>query len=313
MKNYFDFQLKGKDLLSLWLIFYVIFLIPYIFWIYRLQAFKNVEGKPPVWMIFLFIPLILIALIWTFYFSKKVLQNIQFKDHSIRCDFDLNKYLGVILSGLFLSIITLGVYIPWFIRNYQRFFINNSSWKDSNFAFLGKGHKLFVIFLLYFLIPIIIISIILYALYGLDYDKNPSGSVSFIRQLLTQILLIPYTYLVYKWAVNINYKEYNITWHTEFWPSVWKIFTQVFLTIITFGIYWPAAFLKLYTYFAERTKTNIVADHQITFGFEPDMWNDFLFLWGQTLLTIITLGIYYPWAFCKIGNRILGKTYLQSA
>lgn len=27
--------------------------------------------------------------------------------------------------------------------------------------------------------------------------------------------------------------------------------------------------------------------------------------WGQTLLAIITLEIYYPWAFAKIGQRFL--------
>jgi len=28
-------------------------------------------------------------------------------------------------------------------------------------------------------------------------------------------------------------------------------------------------------------------------------------------LTIITLGIYYPWAYCNITGRILSKTYTE--
>jgi len=311
MKNYFDFQLKGKDFLSLWLIFYVLFIIPYVFWVYRLQSFKNVSEKPPVWMIFLFIPLILIAFIWTFYFIRIVLKNIKLKEDLIRCDYDFGQYLGIICLGLFLSVITLGIYVPWFMRNCYRFFVNNSSWKDNNFSFLGKGGKLFIIALLYFILPIFVISFLLAGVYGPELVKNPSGSYLFIRQSLIQIIMIPFIYLVYKWRVNIAYKEYNIKWETEFWPSVLKIFVQAIFTVITFGIYAPMAFLKLYTYFAGKTGTNVVDNQKITFGYDLDAWNDFLFLWGQLLLTAVTLGIYYPWALCKIGKRISEKTYMQ--
>ena len=47
----------------------------------------------------------------------------------------------------------------------------------------------------------------------------------------------------------------------------------------------------------------------MNFGFELEPIPDFLFIWGQTLLAIITLGIYYPWAMAKIGKRVLAKTY----
>lgn len=70
--------------------------------------------------------------------------------------------------------------------------------------------------------------------------------------------------------------------------------------------------LKLYKYFVEKTvATN--DSRKLTFGYDIEPSQDFLFIWGQTLLSIITLGIYYPWAFCKIGSRVLSKTYLEEA
>jgi hypothetical protein len=72
----------------------------------------------------------------------------------------------------------------------------------------------------------------------------------------------------------------------------------------------PMAILRLYKYFSEKTIATS-PERKLKFGYAIDQLNDFLFIWGQTLLTIITLGIYYPWAFCKIGKRVLSKTYLR--
>ena len=40
--------------------------------------------------------------------------------------------------------------------------------------------------------------------------------------------------------------------------------------------------------------------------------DDFKFMWKQILLTAITFGIYYPWAFSRIVNRVLTQTYLST-
>ena len=123
------------------------------------------------------------------------------------------------------------------------------------------------------------------------------------------IIMIPYMYLMYKWMIDIKYKDYHIKWKTDFFESCGKILVEVLLIMITVGIYMPLAYLKLFKYFSERTIAE-KADSSLQFGYELDSKNDFLFIWGQLLLTIITLGIYYPWAYAKIGKRILEKTYV---
>lgn len=308
MKNYFSFNLTGKKLLPIWILYLVLFMAPYIALVVKM---KSIE--PGSNFTFFFFPsivlLIVIAFVLTFYIAKLVIENVAFKDKSVVFNGSLGNYIGTVLLGLFLSIITLGVYMAWFIRNVHRFFINNSSYDSQPFKFQGKGGKLFVILLLTIFLPTILLSILMVK-FVVANNGVPAPSFMIIQQLVTMLIMIPYTYLVYKWMIDIEYKDYKIAWETNFWNSCGKIAVEMVLAIITLGIYMPLAMVRLYKYFAGKT-TASKDDEKLMFGYDIQQLNDFLFIWGQTLLTIITLGIYYPWAMCKIGKRIIGNTYLQ--
>lgn len=308
MKNYFGFTLTGKKLLPIWLIFYFLFIVPYVTLI--LQMKKIQPGASPSGMLFLFLFfLILIAFFITFYLAKLMIENFQYKDNPISFNGKFGKFVGLVLGGLVLSIITLGIYMAWFIRNMHRFFVNNSVFENEPFKFQGKGGRLFVILLLTIFLPILVLTIIMTKVF-MTNPEHVSSSYIFIQQIITWIIMIPYMYFIYKWMVNIDYKSYNIRWETEFWNSCGKLALEIFLSIITIGIYFPLAIIKLYAYFTERTIAQS-GDIKRKFGFDKDNVNDFLFIWGQTLITIITLGFYYPWAISKIGTRILNRTYLE--
>jgi uncharacterized membrane protein YjgN (DUF898 family) len=249
-------------------------------------------------------------MVWTICFFKLVLENIGLKETTIQCNFNIWKFIGLICLGMFLTIITLGIYSPWLVRDLQRFTAENSSWRGSNFSFRGKGGALFLITTLTLIIPILLM-VVFQIVYFKEQITNPTNTFTGMRQLLMMIVLVPYMYFVYKWAVKFNYREYQIGWNTRFWPSSGKILLEMALSIITFGIYIPLAYLRLYEYFSERTGSNTVDNQRLKFGYDLEEWNDFTFVWGQTLLALITLGIYYPWAFAKIGQRVLGKTYME--
>jgi uncharacterized membrane protein YjgN (DUF898 family) len=312
MKNYFNFNLTGRKLFPIWLLFLLIVIVPYIF------AANNLKGLQPneiqFWLVFAALFLIfIIAYILMFPFAKLAIEGVVYQDQSLVFYGPFLKYIGTILLGSLLSLITLGIYIPWFTRNINRLFIDNSSYNSQNFKFNGEGGKLFVIITLSIVIPVIVIGIIL----GITVAKylpaaNAADSLTFslFQQLFTTIVVIPYMYLNYKWLVNIDYKNYTISWDTDFWASCGKIFVEIILAFITIGIYMPMASLRLYKYFAERT-TAVSENSKLKFGYDIEPKDDFLFIWGQTLLTIITIGIYFPWAYCKIGSRIAGKTYLE--
>jgi len=304
MKNYFGFNLTGKKLLPIWLVFYFLFIVPYAILIIKMKNIQP-ETSPSV-MIFIFLVfLILVAYLISFYLAKIMIEHFLYKEKSISFTGKFGKFVGLILGGLLLSIITLGVYLAWFIRSIYSFFVNNSAYENESFTFQGKGGRLFIILLLTLFLPIFALTIAMTMIYP--------GEVStsyIIIQIITLIIMIPYMYYIYKWMVNIDYKHYNIKWETEFWRSCGKLALEILLSIITIGIYAPMAMIKLYAYFTEKT---IAQSNEVkrTFGFDKDNMNDFLFIWGQILLTIITLGIYYPWLISKTGKRILSRTYLE--
>lgn len=311
MKSYLDFTLTGKKFLPLWLAFYFLFFVPYV----NLQEMRNpaINSTQPATLIYIYsFSLILIAFAFTFFLLKMIIQHVVLNEVAIKCDFKFGEYLEVLGKGILLSMITLFIYAPWFMRDMNRFFINNSSYHSNKFTFLGKGVNLLLILLLTVVLPIIVL-IILVVNYPKIVIETQSILFKFVHQMIVLMIIVPYIYLVYKWMVDIKYKDYYIRWETEFFPSVGKCALELVLSMITFGIYIPMAFIRLYKYFTERTKSNVVDGKKISFGYDIDLFNDFLYFWGQIVLTILTLGIYYPWAFCKITKRVLERTYIQVA
>ncbi len=307
MKKHFDFTLTGTRLLPVWLVFYILIILPYVFYFKSLTGHTHAENSFSM-NGFLSIGLIFVAFIISFYIFKVIIESVKYSDSQVKFDGDFATFLGTIILGMIFSIVTLFIYTAWFVRDITRVIVNGCSVNGIHFNFQGKGGKLFLILLLSVFLPIIFLTIML----G-DYIMiiNQSLLLSLLFKCVTTIIMVPYTYLSFKWMINIKFNEYQLMWKTEFGPSCLKILTEMVLIMITLGIYWPLGYLKLYKYFAERTFAES-SDKTLRFGYELDAEDDFFFIWGQTLLTIITIGIYYPWAFSRIGKRILQKTYTEN-
>jgi uncharacterized membrane protein YjgN (DUF898 family) len=284
-----------------------------VIWVSGIQFktldFKTMEPFSILLLAAIYIVFVLSMFFILFYLTKLTIENIEYRERTFEFGGGFGEYLGIFFLGLFLTIITLGIYSPWFIRNMQRFYVDNSSYNESKLAFKGKGGELFIILLVTFVIPYTFI-MVLTMLLTMSNNFEQSQATSGIIQLITTFVLIPYMYFVYKWMVNIEYKGYKIRWNTDSWEACGKIFVQVLFSVITFGIYYPMAIVKLYKYFAEHTIA-VSETGSKKFGYDLEPGKDFLFLWGQVLLIIVTLGIYYPWAFCKITNRVLGKSFSE--
>jgi uncharacterized membrane protein YjgN (DUF898 family) len=260
-------------------LFLIFIIAPYATLVVRIKSAGT--GSTPFLFFFLIILMIMMTFVLTFYIAKLSIENIAFREKSMAFNGTFGKFMGTVLLGFFLTIITLGIYGAWFVRDLHRFYINNSSYDLQPLKFQGKGVDLFVILLLTVFLPVIVLSLIM-AGYLIRHADNISFISLIIQQSVILLMLIPYLYL---------------------------FALEILLSLITAGIYMPLAQLRLYKYFTDRT-TAKANDRILRFGFDADQLNDFLFIWGQILLTIITLGIYFPWACCKIGKRIIGKTYL---
>lgn len=308
MKDYFKFNLKAQKLLPVWLTFMVLFIVPYVFLVLKVKEIIRPDHPTGILVFYgILILLLIIAYAIIFYIIKLTIEGVEFKGKSLVFEGSFGQFMAKFLVGLFLTIITLGIYSPWFITKIQKFFVDNTSHDLDKLTFAGTAGKLFKILFFTTFLPIMAMILVMVYFQVKNGQSDPK-TLSIYINVLTLFIMIPYMYYIYKWMVNVKFKGYTIRWETRFWNSCGKILLEIFLSIITVGIYYPYAGLRLYKYFMEKTFA-VSESSKKGFGYDMEPGKDFLFLWGQLLLTIVTLGIYYPWACCKIADRILSKTY----
>jgi len=310
MKDYFKFNLTAQKLLPVWITFLVLFIVPYVILSLKVKDFIQ-PANPSGLLLFygILILLLIIAYAIIFYMLKLIIEGIEFKGKSFVFGGTFGQFMAKFIPGLLLTIITLGIYSPWFFTKMHKFFVDNTAHDSDNLTFVGTAGKLFKI--LFFTMFLPILAFIIFMVYiQVKNGRSDTTSVSLYANVLIYTIMIPYMYYVYKWMVNVKFRDYTIRWETKFWNSCGKLLLEIFLSIITVGIFYPLAGLRLYKYFMEKTFA-VSESSRKRFGYDLEAGKDFLFLWGQLLLTIITLGIYYPWAYCKITDRILSKTYTE--
>ncbi len=319
MKNYFKFNLTGQKLFPVWLLYMFLFLIPYICIQVRMESIKTQPSTDPhevmqhasetFGLLGITILLMIVRNAIGFFIAKMSIEGTEFKLKNFEFGGRFGEFIGMIILGFFLTIITLGIYSPWFIKKIYDFFSENTAHDSNSFKFNGKGLDLFGIITL-FIVAIIFLIILFFIITigSLNRASTTPGSIGVL--LLIFVVIIPYLYFITKWSVNFTFKGYTIKMETQLWASLGKIALELLLSVITLGIYSPLAYLKMYQYFAERTFAES-DEKSKAFGYDMEAGSDFLFMWGQLLLSIITLGFYFPWAYCKTADRIMSKTYSE--
>ena len=81
MKNYFDFTLTGKKFLPVWLLFYLIFLIPMGLYYYA-KLSREATEQPNPYMGLLFLAMIVIGLLVYFLIAKITIKHIHYGETS---------------------------------------------------------------------------------------------------------------------------------------------------------------------------------------------------------------------------------------
>jgi uncharacterized membrane protein YjgN (DUF898 family) len=312
MRKYFDFDVNGKTIFSLFIAMYLLLIPPYVLLYFQVEATKDMgmPGFPNVLIIIAVVLLImLIAMLFCFLMIKIMIPGFSINSHRFDFSGSFNTFLRMNIKGILLSFITLGIYLPWFIKTIYDYLTEQTSFKNSKFVFLSPATNLFVIFILALIVPLVFLS-------ALNSIVEIFGAESIIWKLfynfITMLALIPYYYYFYRWLVNVQYNDYTIRWDTEVFTSTAYMLRQYLLTCITFGIYFPVAMLKITKYFIGRTYgyVNDIKVKKFSFEFEPS--KGFLFIWGQLLLTIITVGIYFPWAWCNITKWMTTKISFEN-
>lgn len=310
MKKYFSFKLKGEEIFKYILLMLILVIVPALLYLNATGWDQSIplETTEAILLGLLFLVVFFGSLAISFFLYKLSIEHIEFEN--IRPDFNgnLSKFLRIVLKGILFTIITIGIYLPWFIKDIYGFFIDKTSYQDSKFKFQAKGSDLLVIFILAALIPLGILAFLLKDF--LEPGRTFSFS-NYIGNILEAIVIAPFTFFYIRWIINLRYRDFEIKLDADYMEGIGVVLLQTFLAAITFGIYYPLAYLKIYQYFLQKTQIKSNTGENVNLGYDLDAGNDFLYIWGQTLLSIITIGIYIPWAYCKVMQRVLGKSYIQ--
>jgi uncharacterized membrane protein YjgN (DUF898 family) len=321
MKQEFDFNLDAKRFFPLFIAFFIPWLILEVLILVQSRRAETVFEETPVMaVVFLLLVLAMFLLIVLFYIPilRKLISAISLNRESFYFNGSIGKFFGINLLGIFLTGITAGIYGPWYITRISRYLVGEISYKEERLAFAGKGGRLFVIILLTIVLPLVPLVIVQARLSppfaGSTMTMNPFQA--FMLKALVQLIFwsffSAYLYEVYRWFfTHLRCREYAASWDTRFWPSVVLIWVQILLCVVTLGIYIPVAYIKVYRYFAERTRIDRDNGQVGTLGFQGQIGKGFGLMWGQILLTIITVGIYTPWALAKVGKWFLSNTYYE--
>jgi uncharacterized membrane protein YjgN (DUF898 family) len=316
MKSKFEFSLQGKDWFLPFICFWVLYLVLYI----PLMALSSKTSSVAlaqngaywglnlllfVFMIFAY-PIFIIVLLRIFA-PKLAVDGKPFAFNG-----NMGKFLGMYVGGSLLSVITLGVYLPWFMRKIVAYLAGETSLDGKSFDFRGKGGKLFVYLLLSLWVPLIALIVIFTCV------MVASGSASTLMQVLPIVILLfvvilmaPLIFLFTKWYANVGWDNLHITLTAKFWPATGYVLGQLLLSLITLFIYFPAAGLRIYRYFAANLAIEKDGRRVGGFNFQGGIGKGFGLVWGQCLLSIITLGIYIPWATAKIYRWFASETEVE--
>jgi uncharacterized membrane protein YjgN (DUF898 family) len=322
MKSNLSFTLEGRDWWKPYLLYWIIVIAVEI--VMQTSGSSTAWGKAhpePALVIQLGFALVLwfVAMVFVIVFLRIIAPKLSCEGESFVFQGKIGEYIWLNVVGILLSIVTVGIFLPWYMRRVTDYMASKTSWRGTPLSFLGRGGRLFAYMLIGFWAPLIALIVVILLAVGVSASRGMKdgdpGSVQLVTMLVTFFfvlyILLVFIYLLYKWIVDISWRDVRVGWRTKFWPSFGLILGQVTLSLITVTVYWPAAYLRLYRYFIERTVLTRGEADIGRMGFEGDPRKGFGLIWGQTLLAIITLGVYAPWAYANIGRWLVGATFVE--
>ena len=306
MKQFFASAFDGNRV-ALYYVSYIILCIVF-------GIIFSVLGRNPLinhritFYIMYIIMMIVILAAWViilFLLIQHFLETLSLGRDNVQFDGYLQEVAPKMAIWFLLTIVSCGIYYPWFYRNLVAYFSENTSFKNEQFKFNGSGFVLFVIMMVYAIFIVI---------YGLLSMQGPLTITYFLgTQFFFMVLSCPLVFLIINWMLNFQWgDEKTITYEGNFLVGIGIIALNMLLSMVTFGLYVPAAYIKIYGHFAN----NIVIrrDHGLKImelGFNDNNVSEgYMFIIGQYLLVSFTMGIYAPWALAKVIPWFVGETYL---
>ena len=206
------------------------------------------------------------------------------------------------LKNIVLCVITLGIYIPWAITDYRKFFAENTEFRGKRFQYTGKGKELLKGFLIGIAILIAFQGIM--ALLG----SLGKAELLFIPAVLFYIgLFIAMPYIIISsnryFAAKTKWNDVSFGFSGEVKEFSKFYYKDLLLTIVTFGIYGPWMMVNVVKYL--HSKSNF---GHLKFSFNGEGAKYFVLMLVGVLLSYITFFLYLPVFMKKRYNFFIENT-----
>ena len=325
MRDYFALQVKGKELfpaviicvLTGWL--YVGYDFLSAWWFGQEQAGEiEVNGRLfTSWGIDLAVSGIygIVSCLSIFFILRRMVDSLSCGEERFETDYRLRDFSFLVIKGILLSLITFGIYWPWFYAAMLRYFARNTLYKYNYFDFGGRGMALFGLITLLVILPvgILVLSMPYFPLSALFMPHGTTSMLLFWSSLITILVVVgcvAMMFMAVRWTIDFSWNDRRIVLKASVVGGIAFLLGQCILCVLTFGFYLPMMQLRAYRYFVNRT---VIGHDQVEkrFGFTLDTWSDYGFMLGQMLLVLVTLGIYTPWAIARVSSRLISRTFVE--
>ncbi len=210
-------------------------------------------------------------------------------------------YFKVCMLNILLIIATLGLYYPWARTNTRKYLFGETFLNNNNLLYQGTGKEMFKGYIKVYLLVLIILSLEVYA----EIYSYPE--LTFIISPLVIFVLIP---LGLFGAARYRLSRTSFRGIFFSFKGILKEFynlylTNVFLTVITFGIYYSWMRNNITKYLISNSKYG-----NLRFDFKGNGFDFFSIIFIGYLLNFISLGIYYPFFKTNLFNFQINNTLI---
>lgn len=219
--------------------------------------------------------------------------------------------LGLLmLKNFFLTVITLGIYVPWARTDLRRYFWSNTSFKQDRFTYTGEGIELFKGWVKLACI------ILAFGIVGNVLSKLLPTPLN----LFVGLLILPgylYVFAIGTYA-GLRYRAQRTLWRQIRFNVIrnhklTREFVLLFMkgsvfSGLTFGIYVPFFTINKQQFLISKSNYG-----GIDFSFTGEGEEYFWICIKGFFLSIITLGIYIPWFMVERAQYKLNHTRIGQA
>lgn len=246
-----------------------------------------------------------------YFFVRATAGGLSLSGERFEVDYPARTYAALCTKGILLSAVTLGVWLPWFVRDLVRYFAAGTSFRFNAFEFRGSAPVLFSYAVLLCVAPaFVLLSSLPLVLLRARMGAEGMYVLGGVLYLVLLAFLCFYRAVSLKWYADFAYGRKRMTCGVRVWRAGWYVFGQAVLTVVTLGLYAPMALLRVWKYYVDRLVLGEV-DIEDRFGFSLRPGRDYLFVLGQMLLTCVTFGIYYPWAYARVMSLLVGRSWVE--